>query len=138
MQRAAILVGLMAPLQGAGATARSELQSLPNERLTHLYSILRPVFLKYYPQATSEVVGDRLHFEHDTRIFMIHVPLMTGEWQVRSSLLSRRCQSRIHEGVHGHSGSALEGREVSRRTSGCSQTSADAHDRTPPAADRQR
>src|SRR6185295_11725640 len=35
----------------------------------------------YYPNAKTELAGGRIHFEHDTRVFMVHTALMTGEWQ---------------------------------------------------------
>jgi hypothetical protein len=52
-----------------------------NSALKPLYSQLRDLFYQYYPRATSHLVGDKLHFECDTRVFIVHEPFKTGEWQ---------------------------------------------------------
>src|ERR1039458_6677961 len=39
------------------------------------------LFRKYYPKVTSHLLKDKIHFEQETRIFIVHEPLMTGEWQ---------------------------------------------------------
>src|SRR6185436_9507143 len=36
---------------------------------------------RYYPKATSHLLKEKMHFEHDTRIFIVHEPTKTGEWQ---------------------------------------------------------
>jgi hypothetical protein len=46
-----------------------------------LHALLLPVFQRHYPSVTSTVVADVVRFETDTRLFCIHIPLMTGEWQ---------------------------------------------------------
>lgn len=46
-----------------------------------LYNEIRQVVRRHYPKATSHSLGDKIHFEHDTRIFVIHEALKTGEWQ---------------------------------------------------------
>ncbi len=81
MLRVAIFCVVMSALLEAGVAASGEAQVGPDPSVKRLYSCLRPLFLKHYPQAVSEVRADRLHFEHDTRTFLIHVPLKTGEWQ---------------------------------------------------------
>ena len=53
----------------------------PAPILTELLSRIRPVLQRYYPNATSQVRGMLLQFEQDTRRFLIHIPLKTGEWQ---------------------------------------------------------
>jgi hypothetical protein len=59
--------------------------SLPGDatspELTRLYSRLRPVFQRHYSGVSSRLKRDSIDFEHDTRTFLIHVRLKTGEWQ---------------------------------------------------------
>ena len=64
----------------AGA-ARAEARSAPSYDADTLYREVRAVVRRYYPDATAHQLGAKLHFEHDTRIFVIHEPLKTGEWQ---------------------------------------------------------
>lgn len=61
--------------------ARGEAQPAANPDLVRLQASLRPLFLEHYPQATSELKGDQWQVEFDTRAFLIHRALMTGEWQ---------------------------------------------------------
>jgi hypothetical protein len=37
--------------------------------------------MKYYPKAKVNLKDQTIHFEFNTRRFMIHEPLLTGEWQ---------------------------------------------------------
>ena len=52
-----------------------------NPALKRFYSELQTLFREHYPKATSHRLKDCIHFEHDTRVFIVHEPLMTGEWQ---------------------------------------------------------
>ena len=36
---------------------------------------------RHYPSATFERTQDGVHFEHGTRLFLVHESLKTGEWQ---------------------------------------------------------
>jgi hypothetical protein len=49
--------------------------------LTRLYSRLRPVFERRYPEVRSQQEKDSIEFAQDTRTFLIHTRLKTGEWQ---------------------------------------------------------
>jgi hypothetical protein len=49
--------------------------------LTRLYSRLRPMFQRHYPEVKSHQEGASIEFAHDTRTFLIHARLKTGEWQ---------------------------------------------------------
>lgn len=49
--------------------------------LKQLYEEVRQIVRRHYPQATMHRLGSKIHFEHDTRIFIVHEPLKTGEWQ---------------------------------------------------------
>jgi len=59
----------------------SEEEPLQNPALKRLYPELRRVFHRHYPRVTSHVLRERIHFEHDTRVFIVHEAYKTGEWQ---------------------------------------------------------
>jgi len=52
-----------------------------NPTLQPLYKQFGDLYRHYYPQATGHLLGDKIHFEHDTRIFIVHKPSKMGEWQ---------------------------------------------------------
>ena len=75
-----------APLLGLFATLPANAQSdkstnAENPELKRFYGELRMIFRRHYPKATSHLLNEKMHFEHDTRIFIVHEPLKTGEWQ---------------------------------------------------------
>ena len=70
----------MAAIVGATGGAEPE-AAAASPVLTDLMSRLRPVLQRYYPTARSQVRGNLLEFEHETRVFLVHIPLKTGEWQ---------------------------------------------------------
>ena len=45
------------------------------------YSNVRNLVRRYYPQATSHLLANKIHFEHETRVFVVHEPLKNGRWQ---------------------------------------------------------
>lgn len=45
------------------------------------YGDVRQLVRRHYPAATAHHLRNKIHFEHDTRIFIVHEPLKTGEWQ---------------------------------------------------------
>ena len=45
------------------------------------YRDLRRLVREQYPEATAHRVGDTIHVEYHTRIFLVHNPLKTGVWQ---------------------------------------------------------
>jgi len=49
--------------------------------LTHLYSRLVPNFDRHYPKIRAQLTPGSIEFEQDTRTFLVHIPLKTGEWQ---------------------------------------------------------
>gem|GEM_PF-1484488 len=55
--------------------------ALQNPALKRFYSELKTLFRKQYPQATSHLLKDNIHFESDTRVFIVHESTMTGDWQ---------------------------------------------------------
>ena len=63
------------------ATRAADDKPLQNPALKRFYSELRMLFRKHYPEVTSHLLGDTIHFEHDTRLFIVHEALMTGQWQ---------------------------------------------------------
>ncbi len=46
-----------------------------------LHNEVRQVVRRHFPEATSHRLNGKIHFEHDTRVFIIHEQLKTGEWQ---------------------------------------------------------
>ena len=69
-------LAFMAPSARAAAD-----ETLQNPALERFYSELRTLFRTHYPKATSHLLKDQIHFEHDTRVFLVHEPLKTGDWQ---------------------------------------------------------
>lgn len=63
-----------------GAQSQDD-QPLQDPRLKKIYSNARRILKRHYPEATSHLLKNKIHFESDTRLFIIHVPLKTGEWQ---------------------------------------------------------
>ena len=54
-------------------------RTLPS--MDRLYSQIRTAVRRYYPDASSHLFENKIHFEHRTRIFIVHIPSKTGEWQ---------------------------------------------------------
>lgn len=52
-----------------------------NPALKRLYSELVVIFRKQYPAVTSHLLSNTIHFEHDTRVFIVHDGWITGRWQ---------------------------------------------------------
>ena len=57
--------------QGGDAAARHE----------SLVRAVRDLVRRHYPEATAQLVGNKIHFGQRTRVFLVHLPLKTGEWQ---------------------------------------------------------
>ncbi|SRR5258706_8786155 len=53
----------------------------PADDFTPFFDAVRALTEKHYPKAIVTAKDSELHFEFNTRKFMIHEPLMTGEWQ---------------------------------------------------------
>lgn len=53
----------------------------PTPDLKPLLAEVRKLVEKHYPQAKVTLKGETIHFEWNARKFMIHEPLLTGEWQ---------------------------------------------------------
>ncbi len=49
--------------------------------LTPFYREVRRLAFDYYPKVTSHQLKRKIHFEHNTRVFIVHIPDMSGEWQ---------------------------------------------------------
>jgi hypothetical protein len=56
-------------------------ETLHDLRLKQIYSSVQRIVRSHYPTATSHLLKNKIHFEFNTRLFIIHVPLKTGEWQ---------------------------------------------------------
>ena len=66
-------------LVAAEARAAND-EPLQNPALQSFYFQLQKAFHRHYPQATSHLLKNKIHFEHDTRVFLVHELLKTGEW----------------------------------------------------------
>lgn len=66
---------------GAESNETAEAESFQDPRLKKLYSDLRTLVNHHYPDATIHWLRNKISFEFNTRVFIIHVPLKTGEWQ---------------------------------------------------------
>ena len=61
--------------------ARIAADDAPKPDLKPLLREVRKLVEKYYPKAEMTLKDQTIHFEFNTRKFMIHEPLLTGEWQ---------------------------------------------------------
>ena len=73
-----VVLALCCPLAVAGRTAAD---AAPKPDLKPLLKEVRKVVEKHYPKATVTLKDQTIHFEFNTRKFMIHEPTLTGEWQ---------------------------------------------------------
>lgn len=73
-------IALVAIFSNWNATVASAQQS-EMKTAEQLAPELKRIVLKHYPKAVFEVKENTLHFEFNTRKFMIHEALLTGEWQ---------------------------------------------------------
>lgn len=60
---------------------RSAADDIPKPDLKPLLEQVRELVQKHYPKATVSLKDKTIHIEYNTRKFMIHEPLLTGEWQ---------------------------------------------------------
>jgi hypothetical protein len=65
----------------AATALPAEDESLQNPALKKFYSEVKSLIHRHYREASSHLLKDSIHFEHDTRVFIVHEPLKTGEWQ---------------------------------------------------------
>jgi hypothetical protein len=65
----------------ATPTIAADAETPQNPALKRFYSELQTLFRKQYPDVTSDLLKDKIHFECDTRLFIVHEADMTGRWQ---------------------------------------------------------
>lgn len=78
------LLCLVVTVVGAAVNGRagaSSSASGPPVVLSKLASRLDPILQRYYPRAKVTIESSRVAFEYDTRVFLVHSALKTGEWQ---------------------------------------------------------
>ena len=80
MRRSSVLIAALLPMVLVLPARGADEDALQNPALKRLYSDFRILFRKHYPAMTSHLLKD-VHFESDTRVFIVHEPLRTGEWQ---------------------------------------------------------
>jgi hypothetical protein len=73
-----VVLTLSCLLALAGHTAADD---VPKPDLNPLFEEVRALVVKYYPKADVNRKDQTIHLEFNTRKFMIHEPLLTGEWQ---------------------------------------------------------
>jgi hypothetical protein len=60
---------------------RAAAEDAPKPDLKPLFAELRKLVVKHYPKAEVNRKDETIHFEFNTRKYMMHEPLLTGEWQ---------------------------------------------------------
>ena len=78
--RPATILGLVLALLGT-PTGADDREGTPRPDMKRLYDAVRDLVRRHYPEATAHLVGNKIHFEQRTRVFLVHLPLKTGEWQ---------------------------------------------------------
>ena len=63
------------------ASGRAAADDAPKPDLKPLLKEVRKLVEKHYPKGKVSLKDQTIHFEFNTRKFMIHEPLLTGEWQ---------------------------------------------------------
>src|SRR5262249_2057540 len=63
------------------AAASVSADDAPQPDLKPLLAEVRKLVEKHYPKAEVTLKGQAIHLESDTGKYMIHEPLLTGEWQ---------------------------------------------------------
>ena len=76
-----LLVGALLSACGAATIRESGEQPSPVPPFERLCSDVEELFARYYPAATSRRLEDGIHFDHGTRMFLVHEPRKRGEWQ---------------------------------------------------------
>jgi|JI10StandDraft_1071094.scaffolds.fasta_scaffold202019_2 hypothetical protein len=71
---------LVSAISSGQANAHSSATESPSV-LSTLASRLNPILQRHYPHAKVTIEGNRIAFEYDTRVFLVHSALKTGEWQ---------------------------------------------------------
>lgn len=72
---------LTAALAGLVATSRAPANDAPEPDLKPLLAEVRKLVTKHYPKAEVSLKDRTIYFQFHTRTFLIHEPLLTGEWQ---------------------------------------------------------
>jgi hypothetical protein len=65
----------------AGMAGGADQKPLQNPVMKRFYAEMKMLVRRNYPKATSHLLKNNIHFEHDTMLFIVHIPLKSGEWQ---------------------------------------------------------
>ncbi|HYS53472.1 MAG TPA: hypothetical protein VER58_06900 [Thermoanaerobaculia bacterium] len=79
LRRSGVITVMMLWALTVNAQHRPISSQSPN--LERLLTAVQKLVNSYYPKAQVTLDGQVIHFESNTRKFMIHEPLLTGEWQ---------------------------------------------------------
>lgn len=62
--------------------AQTSEQEAPKEtEFDKLYQDIQSLVRQYSPEGSTHLLKNKIQFEYNTRIFMVHIPYKTGEWQ---------------------------------------------------------
>lgn len=81
MTRSTFLLHLVAILAAFTPLHAADEAPPQNPALRRFANELRMLVLRHYPEASSHLLGDKVHFEYNTRPFIVHEATKTGEWQ---------------------------------------------------------
>src|SRR5688572_23954065 len=83
MRTTGLIVALLVVSVSGAADQPVPAAEVPGVRydVDRLHHEIRQVVQRHFPGATSHRLNGKIHFEHDTRVFVIHEQLKTGEWQ---------------------------------------------------------
>lgn len=62
------------------ATADSAPSAQP-KWFVEFYHSVRQIVVEHYPQATTHLLNNKIHFEYKTRVFIVHKQRKIGEWR---------------------------------------------------------
>jgi hypothetical protein len=72
---------VLAPCCLLAVAGRAAAEEAPKPDLKPLLEQVRKVVENHYPKSQVTLKDQTIHFDFNTRKFMIHEPLLTGEWQ---------------------------------------------------------
>ncbi len=75
-------------------------------QLRQFYNELRQVMIRHYREASTHQLNGRFHAEHNTRIYLIHLPQLVGDVQDPSEVRGPKrggvlCDVQVYNGNYG-------------------------------------
>ena len=83
MRRLPMSCALLLVLAAAPAVPAEDAErpAAPTFDIERFYRDVRQLVRRHYPDATAHRLGNKIHFEQDTRVFLVHEALKTRQWQ---------------------------------------------------------